>query len=305
MSESPSPQDLGRISGSDFHHILRTFNEQLEIHETDINTLNVFPVPDADTGTNSLLTVQAGVMGLASYPISVDSLHEVIKQFAHYAGLNARGNSGTILAEYFRGLANALEESAGVQQWNLALQAAADCARQAVLTPREGTILSVATAVAQADTQYSLAEYVGDVTHVAKSSLLETTAQLDELRDANVVDAGACVLVLFHAAVSSFYNDHVINIAFLEENACITVERQYNGPEFEVTFLLTTGQDIREQLQHQLSTLGDSITIAGTTPVIKIHVHTDDVQSVIELGHSFGEVSMVTTTALSEFIQQQ
>ena len=305
MSDSPLPQDLGRISGTDFRQILRSFNEQLVVHETDINTLNVFPVPDADTGTNSLVTVQAAIMGLSAEPIADDSLRQVVKQFAHFAALNARGNSGSILAEYFRGLAEALQDSAGVQQWSAALQSAADCAHQAVLSPREGTMLSVATAVAHTPEQYSLAEYLGDVTHVAKSALLETTHQLDELREADVVDAGACVLVLFHAAVSSFFNNHVINIAFLQENACITVARLYSGPEFEVTYLLTTGQDIRGALQSQLSELGDSITIAGTIPVFTVHIHTDEVQSVIDVGHSLGEVSMVTTTALSEFITQQ
>ena len=305
MSQSPSPQDLGQISAQDFGQILANYSAQLAIHEADINTLNVFPVPDSDTGTNSLLTVQAGIMGLDSHPIVSESLGEVVTSFAKYAGVNARGNSGTILAEFFRGLGDGLGPSAGVEQWHQALQDAHAFAKQAVLSPRTGTMLSITEAVAKVMPQHSLAEYLGDITHVAKRALLETTTQLEELRVAGVVDSGACVLVLFHAAVSSFYNHHVINIAFIDEHACVTVSKEYQGPAFEVTFLLTAGQEVRESLQIQLAKLGESLTIAGAIPVFKVHIHTDEVNAVLEAAGAFGEVSMVTTTELAEFISGQ
>ena len=305
MSDSQSLHDLGRIVGKDFHQILHNFNTQLIAHEADINALNVFPVPDADTGTNSLVTVQAGMMGLASAPLVQDSLQELVRTFAQYASANARGNSGTILAEYFRGLSLALGDVADVATWRAGLQSAHECATGAVLRPCEGTMLSIASAVAKVSAPYELSAYLGDITHVAKLALLKTTQQLAELRDAQVVDAGACVLVLFHEAVSSFYNNHEINISFVHEGTCIQADTQYEGPELELTFLLTTSRDVRDSLRDALATLGESLTIAGSTPEFKVHIHTDHVDDVITAVQSLGSVSMITTSSLSEFVTKQ
>jgi len=302
VTESQSPHDLGRIDGSDFAQILRNFQVALQTHESDINSLNVFPVPDSDTGTNSLLTVESGISGLVDSLGSQDSLKAVALKFAQYASTNARGNSGTILAEYFRGLSIALEQRADVATWQLALQEAAKCAREAVLTPYEGTILSVATAVAQVRAPYELFAYLGDVTHVAKRALLETTNQLPQLSQAEVVDAGACVLVLFHECVSSFYNGHQINISFVANHTNFPTHQGYSGPEFELTVLLTTKQDARAQLKSSLSELGESITIAGASPEFKIHIHTDLVDQVLEAIGVLGKVSMIETTSLTEYI---
>lgn len=302
MSPSQSPHDLGRIVGSDFAQILRNFQAALQIHELDINSLNVFPVPDSDTGTNSLLTVESGNSGLVDSLGSQDSLQAVALKFAQFASTNARGNSGTILAEYFRGLSLVLEERADVANWQSALQEAAKCAHEAVLTPYEGTILSVAAAVAQVRAPYELFAYLGDVTHVAKRALLETTNQLPQLQQVGVVDAGACVLVLFHECVSSFYNGHQINISFVANHANFPTHQKYSGPAFELTLLLTTQQDARAELKTSLSELGDSLTIAGASPEFKIHIHTDLVEQVLNTVSALGEVSMIDTSSLTEYI---
>jgi len=302
VSQSQSPHDLGRINGSDFAQILQNFQEALRVNESDINSLNVFPVPDSDTGTNSLLTVESGNSGLADSIHAEDSLKEIAQKFAKFASANARGNSGTILAEYFRGLSLGLTDDADVATWQSALQLAANCAHEAVLTPYEGTILSVAAAIAEVRAPYELFAYLGDVTHVAKLALLETTNQLPQLQQAQVVDAGACVLVLFHESVSSFYNGHQIKISFATKNSPIPINTKYNGPEFELTLLLTTQQDARLLLKTSLSELGESLTIAGTCPEFKIHIHTDLVDQVLNTVGALGEVSMVTTTSLPEHI---
>ncbi len=302
MSPSQSPHDLGRIEGSDFAQILQNFQKALQIHESDINSLNVFPVPDSDTGTNSLLTVEAGNSGLAESIDAQDSLNVVAQKFAQFASTNARGNSGTILAEYFRGLSLGLADQADVATWQSALVLAAKCAHEAVLTPYEGTILTVASAIAQVRAPYELFAYLGDVTHVAKLALLETTNQLPQLQQAQVVDAGACVLVLFHESVSSFYNGHQINISFAARKSLIPIDTKYSGPKFELTLLLTSQHDAREVLKTSLSGLGESLTIAGAAPNFKIHIHTDLVDQVLNTVGALGEVSMVTTTPLPEYI---
>lgn len=302
MLSSQPPHDLGLINGSDFAQILRNFQVALQTHESDINSLNVFPVPDSDTGTNSLLTVKSGIAGLADLTGSADSLKHLVEKFAQYASTNARGNSGTILAEYFRGLAMGLEDKADVENWHSALQYAANCAHEAVLTPYEGTILSVAAAIAQVRAPNELFAYLGDVTHVAKLALLQTTDQLEQLRQAQVVDAGACVLVLFHESVSSFYNGHQINISFVSSEANFPVQPNYSGPEFELTVLLTTNIDAREILKTSLSELGESLSIAGARPEFKIHIHTDSIEQVLAAVGSLGEVSMLNTTSLPEHI---
>ena len=302
MSPSQSPHDSGRIFGSDFVQILRNFKVALQIHEADINSLNVFPVPDSDTGTNSLLTVESGISGLVEASDPQDSLKQVVEKFAQFASTNARGNSGTILAEYFRGLSLCLSQQAGVADWQEGLLLATKCAQEAVLTPYEGTILSVASAISKVRAPYELFAYLGDVTHVAKLALLETTNQLPQLQQAQVVDAGACVLVLFHECVSSFYNGHQINISFVAKNLRPPIPTKYNGPEFELTLLLTSQRDARELLKTSLSELGESLTIAGAAPEFKIHIHTDLVDQVLNTVGALGEVSMITTTSLPEYI---
>ena len=302
MSDSNSPHDLGRIVRQDFRQILENFRAQLELQETDINNLNVFPVPDADTGTNSLLTIQAGLTGLASSADSDELLSTLVREFAQHASIHARGNSGTILAEYFRGISLVLTDEADAANWQSALKSAAQCAHEAVLTPCDGTILSVANAIAQVPTSNDLATFLEDVTRVAKGALLETTNQLEQLREAQVVDAGACVLVLFHEVVLSFYNQQQTNISFLRVGSCASFDSNYRGPEFEVTLLVTTSQEIRTLLRDALSSLGESLTIAGSAPEFKVHIHTDEVEAVIHAASLFGEVSLITTTSLPEFI---
>jgi uncharacterized protein len=292
--------DLGRINGTDFAQILQNFQVALQTHESEINSLNVFPVPDSDTGTNSLLTVESGISGLVDSTQQQDSLKVVVEKFAKFASANARGNSGTILAEYFRGLALGLEGESDVANWHSALQIAASCAVDAVLTPYEGTILTVAQAIAQVRPPIEMFAYLGDVTHVAKLALLQTTNQLESLRQAQVVDAGACVLVLFHECVSSFYNGHQINISFVATSPNFATHQKYIGPEFELTLSLKTQHNAREALKASLCDLGESLTIAGAPPEFKIHIHTDSVDEVLNAVAALGEVSMVGTTSLTE-----
>ena len=300
MSSRQTPPDLGRIDGAGFLQILHNFQASLHKHEADINSLNVFPVPDSDTGTNSLLTVESGISGLGEAPEKLVTLETVARKFAQYANTNARGNSGTILAEYFRGFSAGLTDYADVQIWKSSLQMAAKYAHEAVLAPCEGTILSVAKAIAEVSAPTELFAYLGDITHVAKIALLKTTSQLPQLQQAQVVDAGACVLVLFHEVVSSYFNGHPINISFAALDANFSEVANYSGPEFELTLLLTTRQDARDILKTSLSKLGDSLTIAGVAPEFKVHIHTDSVDEVIAIVKSLGEVSMVNRTTLAE-----
>jgi uncharacterized protein len=302
VSDSNSPHDLGRIVCPDFRQILENFRAQLELRETDINNLNVFPVPDADTGTNSLLTIQAGLTGLASSADSDELLPTLVREFAQYASFHARGNSGTILAEYFRGISLVLTDAADATNWQSALKSAAVCAHQAVLAPCDGTILSVANAIAQVPTSNDLATFLDDVTRIAKAALTETTGQLEQLREAQVVDAGACVLVLFHEVVSSFYNQQQTDISFIKAGTCASFGSNYSGPEFEVTLLVTASHDIRTNLRDALASLGESLTIAGSSPEFKVHIHTDEVEAVIHATSVLGEVSLITTASLAEFI---
>ena len=284
--------------------ILRNFHEALKNHESEINALNVFPVPDSDTGTNSLLTVASGLASLEPIATPVLSLQEVAKKFSQFASADARGNSGTILAEYFRGLALELAPQADVTNWQNALQMAAKCAREAVLTPCEGTMLSVASAIGQVQAPPELFAYLGDVTHAAKLALLETTNQLETLREAQVVDAGACVLVLFQESVSSFFNSHPMNISFATNESAAIEHAAYLGPKFELTLCLYAEQDARPVLKSTLAGLGESLTIAGAAPEFKVHIHTDSVDEVLAEISEIGAVSKITTTTLPEFAPQ-
>jgi DAK2 domain fusion protein YloV len=299
----------------------RAVVEVLSESRNRLDELNVFPVPDGDTGTNLLLTAQAAVAALVREgPRTTESAWSVL---ARGAVLGARGNSGTILAQLLRGLADHLagQPPADGPVFAAALQKAADTAYTAVADPEEGTFLTVARAGAEAavaavdEGRCDLAAVVRAAADGARVALEATTGQLAVLRDAGVVDAGGAGLCLVLDAL-------VTTVTGVEPARPPLARREQGhkhghahsgedlphqppaGPGSEVQFLLAdTDERAVARLHERLAALGDSLVVVGVdTPSGRewnVHVHVADVGAAIEAGIEAGRPYRISVTPLA------
>jgi DAK2 domain fusion protein YloV len=290
--------------------------EVLSDFRSRLDDLNVFPVPDGDTGTNLLLTAQAAQAAIeeaGAHP--AESTWALI---ARGAGLGARGNSGTILAQLFRGLSDQLAGQPPVTGPDLAaaLQKAADGAYTAVADPEEGTFLTVARGGARAalaavdEGRTDLADVVRAAADGARSALEATPNQLAVLRDAGVVDAGGAGLCLvldaLVATVTGVQPDRppldCPDRRFQHEE-----DRPHQppaGPGSEVQYLLADADEAAvARLHERLAELGDSLVIVGvdtsTGREWNVHVHVADVGAAIEAGIEVGRPHRISVTPLA------
>lgn len=319
MRNKGSDRRASQIDATAIRRIFRRFYADLQAHEQLINDLNVFPVPDGDTGTNSALTIQAGLLNLDKGRSSVVA---VLGQIAEDASLGARGNSGVILAEYVRGLAESAKPDVDAHTWSEMLKSAATCASQAVSLPREGTMLTVASVVAEicvpeeviddnkesdgdteaknfgSETMANFAAFAGEVSRAARAALALTTEQLPELRAAGVVDSGAMVLTLFHDAVASELLGVAMPEIELAQRTCDVSAIEYHGPTFEVMFLFEADLVACESLREELGVVGESVTVSGRESPFRVHVHVDQPADAISEALKHGRVRKVEITKL-------
>ncbi|MGW2210056.1 DAK2 domain-containing protein [Streptomyces sp. NPDC001781] len=270
----------------------------------EIDAINVYPVADGDTGTNLFLTLESATAAVeavfAGHQESGPSLADALRAMAHGALIGARGNSGTILAQLLRGMAQVLAAGdvphADGTALRSALRRAADAAREAVAHPVEGTVLTVASAAADAaDTaegdcgRIVLAAYEG-----ARSALAATPRQLAVLGRAGVVDAGGRGLVSVLASLV----EAVTGQALPEEayagpagaEVCPEAPEQAGegGPAYEVVYLLEADDTAVARLRERLDALGDSLVVVGGDGLWNVHVHVDDAGAAVEAGVEAG-----------------
>ncbi len=294
---------LTEIDAPAFRRWLDLLGSTLDRHQEEINALNVFPIPDGDTGTNMALTVAAGVSSAELLPEDAD-VNALADGFSTAVMAGARGNSGVILAAYLRAFVTRVAGGA-VEDLVDALRAAADAAYAAVGDPIEGTILTIANAAATAaelaierDPEVALDELVLAVVSSSAEALENTPAQLAALARAGVVDAGGrgLVVVLESLAelVTGSRHDVVPTVlATPVIDTCLPTDGA-----FEVMYQLTADQDPIDQLRRDLLAQGSSVVIAGTQDLWSIHVHTDDVGAVIEAGLGAGRPVNIRVTDL-------
>lgn len=276
----------------------------------EIDRLNVFPVPDGDTGTNLYLTLEAAAAASAA---GITRLDETADAMARGALMGARGNSGVITSQILRGFADACEGIAGdadAVTLATALARAADSAYAAVAAPREGTILSVARGAADGAAMASA--QAGSVTEVsaaalasAREALARTPDQLQVLRDAGVVDAGGRGLVVLLEALDLALHGVAAGGHHRERPKVSTPAAHapmvgYEGPEFEVMYLLDTDDDAVPGLRSTLNDLGDSVVVVGGRGLWNVHVHTDDIGAAIERAVEIGTPRRIKVTRLLE-----
>jgi len=259
-----------------FLEALAIFANLLEKHEQVINDLNVYPVPDSDTGTNSLLTIRAGLAAQLTPEIG---LGDAARQVGALASAGAMGNSGVILAQYLVGIASGLPNKATQQDWATALAVASQVARAAVLSPEEGTMLTVAQAALVAAPSESFENYLRQIQLEVRAALVSTQEMLPALKLAEVVDAGGIVITLLHDSFVQAIGVVADSLEILPRTGAIA---KYDGTKFEIMFSVTCSLEVKVSLEKILLTLGDSIALSGTEPDFTVHVHSNDPSAVIE-----------------------
>ncbi|WP_455383551.1 DegV family protein [Salinispira pacifica] len=270
-------------------------------HREQLNQINVYPVPDSDTGTNMAGTLQAIVQALT--PLSSRSLAVVTRTAADSALLGARGNSGTILAQFFHGMAEELKNSAVINtnSFGTAVNNAVKYAYQAITAPAEGTILTVlrhwAERVADRCRKTpDFARLLSDSLNAARTALLATRDKLPSLRKAGVVDAGALGFVHLIEGITSFIDRGRIREVEEIDIGPVIEEDRAAAYEGDITFRYCTecmidGTEIdQSSLRQRLMPLGDSLIIAGSTTRTKIHIHTDDPAEVFSVARLYGQL---------------
>jgi DAK2 domain fusion protein YloV len=297
--------------------LMGTFLEALTTHREALNLLNVYPVPDGDTGSNMTMTAESVVAeleGLADPP----GMEEVAAAISHGSLMGARGNSGVILSQVLRGLSGVFAETQTVDGRALAdgLAAASSAAYAAVMTPVEGTILTVVresadAAVVVADTGADLLAVALEARSVGGESLARTPDLLQVLADAGVVDAGGSGFLLFLDAVLTAVDGRPLPdppelVATV--GAARPDDHRTDGPEgtrYEVMFFLDAPDGSIQDFREAWAALGDSIVVVGGDGVWNCHVHTDDIGAAIEAGIDVGRPHRIRVTDLYEEVEEQ
>ena len=276
------------INGADFRRLIINAAASIEINKQSLNELNVFPVPDGDTGTNMSMTINAAAADLRK--VEDPSLEKAAATAASAMLRGARGNSGVILSLLFRGIGKKLKGAADCDGvlWAAALQEGVDAAYKAVMKPAEGTILTVARLAAakarQASEENNYFEYVhAAAIEEARTALAATTDMNPVLKKAGVVDAGGKGwLVALEAMLLALQGEDII----VPEGVQGEVKEAADFSDFDtddITFTYCTEFIIQrendndpEKLRDFLSSLGDSLVLVDDEEIIKVHVHTND-----------------------------
>ncbi len=299
------------FDGQDLKKALLSGAAWLEEHREQINALNVFPVPDGDTGSNMSKTMQAAVKGIEN---SEDHSAAVISaKLAHSALLGARGNSGVILSQILRGLALGLEKKTTFTASDLAqaMQEAQRLAYRAVIKPVEGTILTVVRETAEAakasvERDSDLVALLQDMVIAARQSVARTPDLLPALKQAGVVDSGGqglCTVlegiwryVRGEAGAQMPATPHAQPAEV--KKGVVTVEEEFG---YEVVFLLRGEQLDVEAIRQKIIDMGGvSTVVAGDEKMLKVHTHTEQPGTILDYGVSLGSLLDINIENLQE-----
>lgn len=306
-----------KIDGAMLKQMLLSAAQFLEDNKETVNALNVFPVPDGDTGTNMSLTMQSAAKEILA--LKTDKLGEVAKALSKGSLKGARGNSGVILSQLFRGFAEFLKdyEQVDTVQFAKALMGGSDKAYKAVMKPVEGTMLTVARVTAEksvkiANETKDFTGFFSRILDVAKDILDNTPNLLPVLKQAGVVDSGGMgVLYIMMGAANALDEDFDLDISsfdakdislpsFSDTDSSQSIEFGY-CTEFFIKNLhpYIKDEDI-EKLKQKLERFGDSIVVVGDMDLIKVHFHTNMPGKGLQLGLRFGELSNIKIDNMRE-----
>jgi uncharacterized protein len=289
------------VDGALFKQALLGSLNWLASNQEEVNRLNVFPVPDGDTGTNMLLTLQSAVEDIRES--SAVEVSKIARLASHGSLMGARGNSGVILSQIFRGFARAVEGKTALNPKELAaaLEEASNAAYRAVNRPTEGTILTVAREAGRAATAAASApdatipSVISAAASGARAAVLKTPSQLQILRDAGVVDAGGFGLqIILEGMLKTIEQAEWAVTATAApakpKAAQVAVDLPEGGWGYCTEFLIE-GKDLDlNRIRTEIESLGNSVLVVGEPELVKVHVHTDDPTRVITLAGEHGRL---------------
>ncbi len=275
----------------------------LDDNKEEVNALNVFPVPDGDTGTNMSLTIKSAVKQILN--LEEYSAGKVAMAASNGSLMGARGNSGVILSQLFRGFANGLRDKESVNTIDLAdsFKLASDTAYKAVMKPTEGTILTVARGCAEyalkiAKDEKDIIVFMKKVIEEGNNVLNKTPDMLPVLKQAGVVDAGGkgliCVLTGAYNAVTN--REEIVLDTFkpeVVEHKSVPYDIDTANIKFGycTEFIINTDKGDPEKFRNILTKFGDSLMVVGGEGLIKVHIHTNNPGEVLEDALKLGELS--------------
>lgn len=297
------------INGATFRKMILAGGKILEQNRAYVDSLNVFPVPDGDTGTNMSLTLNSAVKEVNACPNNnLDSLCEAVLKGALRG---ARGNSGVILSQILKGICTTLstEKEIDVKNFARAINNGAEVAYNAVTKPKEGTILTVIRTMAEASTRLakknlSIEEFLKGVIDEGENALQMTPELLPVLKKAGVVDSGGQgLMIIFNAFYSLLVDDGSMDLKFDETQIPqVTSNAEINLMDLaDIQFAYcteymviqmhkkTTESDI-DKLREKLMEIGDSVICIGDLSLVKVHVHTNEPNKALGYGLELGEL---------------
>lgn len=303
-----------KISGEHFYAMMQNAANKLEAQSEYVNSLNVFPVPDGDTGTNMSMTFKAAVKEIAG--LKNANIGEVSKTLAKGALMGARGNSGVILSQILRGMSRGFDgiEEASVSDFCRALEEGAASAYKAVMRPTEGTILTIvrtAGETARKSSAQDLQALMEDVARECKIMLDKTPEMLPALKKAGVVDSGGMgLLIILEGILEALRNDlkvEAVNTSFVAKTSeahASSAQESINEDDIKFAycteFIILGDASRAEEFKRSIESMGDSMIVVGYDDVIKTHIHTNDPGKVLSMAVQLGELSKIKIDNMKE-----
>ena len=306
-----------RIDAQMFRDMVVSAANYLEKNKQNLNDLNVFPVPDGDTGTNMMMTLVSAAKEVNA--CQAQNVGKMVQAFGDGALKGARGNSGVILSQLFRGFSKSVskeQETLDAQDFARAIEMGVEAAYKAVMKPKEGTILTVAKSMAkearkQADAGADLLDLIEAVIGAGEKMLQKTPELLPVLKEAGVVDAGgAGLLVIYKGFKMAMDGEEVAEVldlslpkqipaSAMQDISTAEIEFGY-CTEFFITHTTGVTEESIEHLRDKLLAIGDSLVVVGDPELIKVHVHTNMPGKVLQYALKLGQLSKIKIDNMRE-----
>ena len=303
---------FNKVNGEHLYYMMSNAANKLELQSEYVNSLNVFPVPDGDTGTNMSMTFRAAVKEIEG--MDNKNIGEVSKKLAKGALMGARGNSGVILSQILRGISKGLEgkEEADASEFANALLEGSKSAYKAVMRPTEGTILTIvrtAGEVAVALKEDNITELMREVCRESKIMLDKTLEMLPALKKAKVVDSGGMgLLIILQGMQEALENGLKVTTGTPQavKSSVAKAQRSETMSEEDIKFgyctefIILGDSNHAEEFKSKVINKGDSLVVVGYEDVIKVHIHTNNPGKVLEEAVKFGELSKIKIDNMRE-----
>ncbi|KYH35905.1 dihydroxyacetone kinase subunit DhaL [Clostridium tepidiprofundi DSM 19306] len=297
-----------KIDGEHFYNMVVNASNRLEEQKEFVNSLNVFPVPDGDTGTNMSMTFKTAVCEIEN--INTKSIDEVSKKLARGALMGARGNSGVILSQIFRGISKGMENKKEVnsREFAISLKEGANFAYKAVMRPTEGTILTIIKAAGESainNPNSDIVKLLEEVCNHCEAVLNKTPDMLPALKKAKVVDAGGMgLLILLKGMLEALQGNVITEIKKDIAKPNISENKQIIQSDIKFGyctefFILANNADI-ESFKKELEQYGDSMVVVAFEDIVKVHIHTNDPGLILSKALKLGELSKIKIDNMRE-----